>query len=620
MNATINILHLEDLLPDVTEVKAMLHSSELSFDYLSVPDHSGFESALKEFEPDLILGDITLPTISIMQALEMVHETGRRIPFIIVTGPASERVAVKLMAVGIEDYILKDRLQRLPVAITNTLKKVESEKKTKKHYAQMFNSAQRSRAMIENISDAIILLDKDGGITYHSPSVKRISGYTFLETGGKTIFDFIHPGEVAQFREFFNTVCAIPGVSMPTVFSMKHKNGSYASTEGSITNFLYEESTRALIINCRDITTRKEDEQLLRKSEANLRAIFDNTDISYVFVNRETCIVSFNHQAVVIYKRALGVDIKEGDNILDYAESENKDISKTRFGAVLEGFKISYEAKFNIDGGTAWFAVNMLPVRDTADNVLGFILSSEDITRRKVVELEKVSMTSEILSHNKDLEQFTYIVSHNLRAPVASIMALTGLLRQAKDTKPGDFDKYLDGLSLSAAKLDELIIDLNFIMQTRKGVNENKEKLSFTNIINDMRIIISDIADKHITIKTDFLIDEVFTVKSYMHSIFINLITNSIKYRKPDADAEILISTLKADGKLILKFSDNGLGIDMNLFGDKLFGLYKRFHTHVDGKGMGLYLVKTQLEMLGGKISVSSAVNKGTEFIITFVI
>ena len=108
------------------------------------------------------------------------------------------------------------------------------------------------------------------------------------------------------------------------------------------------------------------------------------------------------------------------------------------------------------------------------------------------------------------------------------------------------------------------------------------------------------------------------TLKSYIHSIFYNLISNSIKYRQPQIPCLIKIESHLHDKKLQLAFTDNGLGIDLEKQGDQIFGLYKRFHPHLEGKGMGLFMVKAQVEKLGGKISVSSKVNKGTEFKIEF--
>ena len=134
-------------------------------------------------------------------------------------------------------------------------------------------------------------------------------------------------------------------------------------------------------------------------------------------------------------------------------------------------------------------------------------------------------------------------------------------------------------------------------------------KLSIGNIIKMENVMI--LADFHEA-------NEIIAIKSYVYSIFYNLISNSIKYRRKDVQPVIIITSKMHERELELVFKDNGLGIDLDKRGDQVFGLYKRFHTFVEGKGMGLYLVKTQVETLGGVIGVKSEVNKGTEFIISF--
>ena len=108
------------------------------------------------------------------------------------------------------------------------------------------------------------------------------------------------------------------------------------------------------------------------------------------------------------------------------------------------------------------------------------------------------------------------------------------------------------------------------------------------------------------------------TIKSYLYSVFYNLISNSIKYRKPDEKPVIRIASAQTGTHIELLFSDNGIGIDVERYRSDLFGLYKRFHNHAEGKGMGLYMVKSQVETMGGRITMTSKVNVGTKFKIDF--
>jgi len=241
----------------------------------------------------------------------------------------------------------------------------------------------------------------------------------------------------------------------------------------------------------------------------------------------------------------------------------------------------------------------------------------QDITERKIADLERAKIANDLIQRNRDLEQFTFIISHNLRAPTANIIGITDYLQNETLTQDEQAE-FLQALASSALGLDTIIKDINSILQVKLEVSETKELISFSKLVNDISISLGNINEKnHVRIIPDFSeVDEIFSFKVYLHSIFYNLISNSIKYSRPDEQPFIEIKSKKESGKIILTFKDNGLGIDLKAKGDKIFGLYARFHSHVEGKGMGLFMVKTQVEAIGGKITVASEVNKGTEFTI----
>jgi signal transduction histidine kinase len=223
-----------------------------------------------------------------------------------------------------------------------------------------------------------------------------------------------------------------------------------------------------------------------------------------------------------------------------------------------------------------------------------------------------------LIQRNKEHEQFAYIVSHNLRGPLANILGYINLIKE--DNTKEETEEFLQLLSESANKLDETIRDLSRLLQLKKDINEVKEYVRFSNITNDVRIGIRNLIDDNtVVFDTDFSeVDEIFTFKIYIYSIFYNLITNSIKYKNHNRKKTVIkIKSYKTGDKIKLTFRDNGIGIDMEKNKDFVFGLYKRFHPQVSaGKGVGLCMTKTQVEALGGKIGIKSKVNKGTKFII----
>jgi signal transduction histidine kinase len=238
------------------------------------------------------------------------------------------------------------------------------------------------------------------------------------------------------------------------------------------------------------------------------------------------------------------------------------------------------------------------------------------ITER-TIELQ--SAAESLLQRNKDLEEFSYIVSHNLRAPVANMLGLTSLFKNPnmQDDQRREILPYLED---SAMRLDTTIRDLSEVLSIRNSAMKSREMISLEESIAFIKKNLKyEIKENKAEILTDFsAMDKLYTVKPYLESILYNLISNSIKYRSPYRNPLITLKTYLQNGYTCLSISDNGLGIDLKSGTYKIFGLYQRMHTHTEGKGYGLYLVQTQVESLNGKIEVESEVDVGTTFKVYF--
>ena len=243
----------------------------------------------------------------------------------------------------------------------------------------------------------------------------------------------------------------------------------------------------------------------------------------------------------------------------------------------------------------------------------------KDVTEQKLAEEEREKFIQEITQRHKDLEQFTYIVSHNLRLPVANIMAFAEILKM-NDISTAEKDEFMSMIINSVIKLDEVVNDLNQVLQMRQAIDEKREWVDLEHLVVDISESIRQILlTENTEIRTDFSkAPELFSIKSYLYSILFNLISNSIKYRQKFLDPIIEIRSETSNGVFRLTYRDNGLGIDLKKYQQDVFGLYKRFHSKVEGKGLGLYMVKTQVESLGGRISLQSEPNKGVEFSLEF--
>ncbi len=254
--------------------------------------------------------------------------------------------------------------------------------------------------------------------------------------------------------------------------------------------------------------------------------------------------------------------------------------------------------------------------------------ASQIISQQKqIIEKENLQLTVELAQQNKELlssnhelvlknnriEQFAYTISHNLRAPIARIIGLTNIFKHAHTKE--EIDSLMSKTGLSAMELDQVVRDLSGIMQIQRFNTEIFSEIDFeTTLQKAKQILENEIRETSAKFYSSFDVKSIYSSPPYIDSVFYNLISNSLKYRHPERIPKIKISNEVGEDFLTLKFSDNGLGMETKIYKENIFGLYKRFHSHVEGRGIGLYLVKTQIEMLGGKIEVTSTPNEGTAF------
>lgn len=232
-----------------------------------------------------------------------------------------------------------------------------------------------------------------------------------------------------------------------------------------------------------------------------------------------------------------------------------------------------------------------------------------------------IDANEELIKHNHELQQFSYTISHNLRAPIARLLGLTNLLGLKQHEVSEDIQKLVSLIKNSALEFDGVIRDLNKIIDVRNEFYRVKEKVHFVHELEQTKKTIGEDLFDDIRLTVSFCEEPaIYTVRPILNSILYNLISNAIKYKSEQRKLELSMSTYKKDNFIVLEVSDNGMGMNLDSYGNELFGLYKRFHSHVEGRGLGLYLVKSQIESLGGKIDIKSQLNVGTTFFIYFKI
>lgn len=225
-----------------------------------------------------------------------------------------------------------------------------------------------------------------------------------------------------------------------------------------------------------------------------------------------------------------------------------------------------------------------------------------------------------LLSQNQDLQQFSYIISHNLRSPVARILGLVNIL-DGKYIQNTPNEIIINYLVSTTNTLDTVIKDLTQILAIRNSLDKTKEIVNLKEVTDLVKEHLqNEIQLTSTEIITNFsVVEEMFSVKSYVQSIIYNLLSNAIKYHSHKRTPQITVKTTISENYACFAVEDNGIGIDLEQTDSyKIFGLYQRMNTVTEGKGLGLYLVKTQIESLGGKIKVKSKLDVGSTFEVYF--
>jgi signal transduction histidine kinase len=266
-----------------------------------------------------------------------------------------------------------------------------------------------------------------------------------------------------------------------------------------------------------------------------------------------------------------------------------------------------------------WVRAKGLPIIDDYGNCIkirGIFQDIDSIKKKGIILQSSINLLSD---QNKRLQNFAYIVSHNLRSHSGNLQFMVNL-HEESESKEDRAEVFAHVKSISNS-LSTTIEHLNEIVKIQTDVDQEKKIIIFEDVFkNVMSALQSNIESTGAKIEYDFARCPVISyIPAYLESILQNLLTNALKYRHLDRQPVITCRTIKDHDHIYMLFEDNGIGIDLGRYGDKVFGLYKTFHENTDSKGIGLFITRNQIEALGGSIKIDSTVNVGTKFTIRLV-
>ena len=228
---------------------------------------------------------------------------------------------------------------------------------------------------------------------------------------------------------------------------------------------------------------------------------------------------------------------------------------------------------------------------------------------QQVAEIE--TLNHKLKSKNQELTDFAYTLSHDLKNPLANILALVDLSKR----NPERTALFLDKIGASAATIDRIIKGLMQIIDVDQDVSDQVATQHFQGIADQLAQEYADeLATAEAKLTTDFAVDSVLYVESYLDSILRNLVSNAIKYRHDERPLLLSITTCAESEGVLLSVRDNGMGMDLDRHGDGLFQPFRRLTQQRDGKGIGLHMIKKMIEKNGGSIAVESTPGEGTVF------
>ncbi|MEN6621292.1 MAG: PAS domain S-box protein [Smithella sp.] len=661
------ILILEDNPSDADLVQFELEEARIFFTARVVMTEDDFICQLQEFSPDLILSDYDFPKYNGALALAEAKRRRPDTPFILVTGAVTEDRAIEILTQGAKDYVLKNRLQhRLVPAVRRAIaeakehrlrKQAETELReayrtmeerikirtaeseveitARKKLEEALRESETSyRELVENANCIIIKMDQNGILTFVNDFAQKFFGYSREEYIGMNMMTLIPSSETTgrNLQAMADALRKNPDDYIENINENIRKNGERAWI--SWRNKGIRDSHGNIIGNLgigQDITELKRAEELLRESEKRLALAASSTQIGmfdwdiikgrvlwtqthdaiFGYAPTTTTTPTTTTAATAEYDMHRWADRVHPDD-LPFVEKESRRCMLKR-----KPLKVQYRIIWP-DGSLHWVETRGVFQQDGENKVNRMLGVVMDITDRKQAEIALKEQAAQLEDANKELESFSYSVSHDLKAPLRAIDGYSRMLVK----------KYGNSLDEDAARLVNVI-------------RENTECMSI--LIDDLlsfsRVLKSSIAISELNM--DKLVKEVWAeIKkvnaerelelkvtnilpgkgdpALIKQVLVNLISNAVKFTKTRIKGIIEVGSYNENGDVAYCIKDNGVGFDMAYY-DKLFGVFQRLHSHeeYEGTGVGLAIVQRIINRHGGHVWAKGKVDRGATFCFT---
>lgn len=531
------------------------------------------------------------------------------------------------------------------------------------------NSTHLKQVITDNATAGLFIINKSGVCTLMNPSAESLTGYSFKEMVNKHILELFYNKDASGNKKIKNNQLLqslFDGELRDFESVLFTKSGKKIDVSINSRIIQQHSSKDSILLEIRNISREKKAEAELKErnkslqtlnkigtilsAELELRKLLQIiTDSCTELTRAEFGAFFYNHrkedEAAVPFATS---GVATGD-LTDFAHFYKNKILLPGFDneSVMKSDDITADLRYGRHVPNEGLPEDSLkirsylavPVVSRNGSIIGSLIFGHSKTARFNKKSEEIVVgvaaqaaiaidnsqlfeslsgkNSELLKINNDLDNFVYTASHDLKAPVLNIEGLVyALTRALEENRTEKISQMMDMIKKSILKFKETIQALTEVARTNKNVDEDFEFVDVAVLLDDIKLSIKDtLLNTKAEIETDLPCNEIYLSKSNLRSVIFNLITNAIKYRSPDRQPRVFISCIKDDDNILLEVQDNGIGIPKEHL-HKIFLMFKRVHTHTEGTGIGLYLVKRIVENEGGTISVESDIEWGTKFTI----
>ncbi len=493
------------------------------------------------------------------------------------------------------------------VSIYGTFKDISAEQK---RIISLECDAKKFSSVFSSSKEAIIIIDTNTGIISDcNKHTFKLTGYNSNELIGFHNSKLLPYHKRKEFQFYLrNKIKKNTSFSKET--NIKTKDQLSIPVQVTSGKKFSIENNNYLICFFRNITKRKKTEEDINL----LSLVASETTDSIIIIDSENKAIWANQAYMTLTDSTLEEIIGKEPNYFSIVLNSNfENIKKIQKAIAKQCEEKVIFQNYNKQKEKYWLELSITPVFDDNDNCNKFIIIGRDITTTKEKEIELKRLLEVTSQQNNKLLNFAHIVSHNIRSHTSNLLMVLDVIENTNN----DDEKlsYIDLFKEGTEKLSETIENLNEVITIQQNSNIQKTRVNLKSEIVKTAVSFREQINITHSIPDDLTIN---VIPAYLDTILLNLLTNSIKYKSPDRIPQLLISHEIKANFTIIHFKDNGLGIDIKKNKHKLFGMYKTFHGNEDAKGIGLFMVKNQMEAMKGKIEVESKIGIGSTFKLYF--